>query len=771
VRVQACRWQDVDLRLDAVPARLVLPARLPRWTAPAVLGVLAVAATALPGTRVPAALTLGVLAVAAQLVGALRHRPGQRLPWLGLAAMLACWAAGLAVVARAPQDRVVGGALVEAGALVAVGLVVNLFLRQRRGSARTRRSATRWESLSRQVDEAVVVCVVGLGTAQVVVTGAATGLHQQNWAAVVAPLDVVLFCLLLRFAASREHLPVASRLALSAALVIAVYDMLATTGGQRISAPGSGLTVLWGVAAVLFIAAPLHPSMADVFTRSILQSRRSESSRLLGLAPLALAPVGLYLIGGAGVGTRLPTLVYLGIAALVTVLAIARGAQAVLGSEQRAEQDPLTGVANRRGLAAAFDRVLATAPSAGRPLGRLCLLDVDDFKEVNDTFGHEAGDRLLRTISQRLLAVVGSAGTVARSGGDEFILLLAPGGPPADRVLAAVFESPFDLGTASAPQSRRVRASAGWTTVSRGSELAHALADADVALYAAKRAGKDVVTAFAPALRADVLGRLALVHDLRQLLAGTGGGRLEVRYQPLVSLADDRVVGCEALVRWQHPDRGLLMPDDFLDLAEEHDLGARIDTMVLAEAVAQLVRWDVAGLPRLFVSVNLGRSSMLDPLLAPGVDASLRFVGLSPDRLHLEITEHSELPPSAGADALRTLAHAGVRVSLDDFGIGYTSLDYLRRYPVTTLKLDRSITEPLQHDPTSALLSGVVLLAGSLGIEVLAEGIETEVQKQRLTGLGVQLGQGHLLAPPLTADDFAALLRAPARVPEPALTR
>jgi diguanylate cyclase (GGDEF)-like protein len=754
----------VDLLLDPAPARpvpLALPVRWSRWTLPVVLGVLAVAATALPPTRVPAMLGLSLLAVVAQLVGVARHRPERRRPWLAVAAMLASWTAGMTVVAVAPDARAAGGALIQVGAVVAAGLVVGLFLRQRHAPVVARRSATRWEVLGRRVDQLVVASVVALGAAQVLATGMATGLGQQSWAAVIAPLDLVLACLLLRFAASRELLPLPGRLAVGAALVTAVYDMLVTTGGVRIASPHSALSVLWAVAAVLFIAAPLHHRMADVYSTAILQSRRTESSRLLGLTPLALAPAGLYALGGTGAGTRLPTPVYLGVAALVTVLVIARGAQTVLGSERRAQQDPLTGVANRRGLAAAFDQVLAARPatpaSPQRLLARLCLLDVDDFKQVNDTFGHEAGDRLLRAISERLLAVIGPAGTVARSGGDEFILLLDPDGPHPERVLAAVFEPPFDLGSAAPP--RRVRASAGWTAVTTGSELAHALADADVALYATKRTGKDGVTAFAPSLRADVLGRLALVDDLRQLLAGTGGGRLEVRYQPLVSLADDVVVGCEALVRWQHPERGLLMPDSFLGLAEEHGLGAQIDAEVLAEAVAQLTRWDAAGLPRLFVSVNLGRSSMLDPLLATGVQAALRSAGLPADRLHLEITEHAELPPTAGAEALRTLAGSGVRVSLDDFGVGYTSLDYLRRYPVTTLKLDRSITEPLQRDSTSALLSGVVLLAGSLGIEVLAEGIETEVQKQRLTALGARTGQGYLLARPLPADDLADMVR------------
>jgi len=403
-------------------------------------------------------------------------------------------------------------------------------------------------------------------------------------------------------------------------------------------------------------------------------------------------------------------------------------------------------------------------------LGRICLLDVDDFKHVNDTFGHAAGDQLLVEVSTRLTAAVGPTGTVARSGGDEFILLLSPSCPHPDELLPAVFGRPFDVGSAQAPYPRRLRASAGWTTVQLDSRLPHVLADADIALYAAKATGKDAVVAFEPRLRADVLGRLTLVEDLRQLLDGTGAGELAVRYQPLVSLSDGRVLGCEALVRWQHPERGLVLPDTFLGLAEEHDLAARIDALVLTEALTQLAHWDAEGLPRLFVSVNLGRSSMLDPALADVVRAALTRTGTTPDRLHLEITEHAELPVAAGAETLRSLADDGVRVSLDDFGIGYTSLDYLRRYPVSTLKLDRSITEPLQRESSSALLAGVVLLAGSLGIEVLAEGIETPAQQQRLTALGATVGQGYLLARPLPAEEFSAFVHRTG-VPSPPVPR
>jgi diguanylate cyclase (GGDEF)-like protein len=710
-------------------------------------------ATALPPTRIPAVLVATGVAAVALPLGIRLHRPGRRLPWIAATLMLWLWAVGIVVLART-GDRRAAGWFIEAGAVVAALMVgYLLFAWQRNPPAPSGRRHTRGEALGRRADQMVVGCTVALGGCQMAATALAPQFGYTTWATVIAPLDVVLACLLLRFAASRQRLGTGSVVAIGAALLTALYDMLATTQGQRVAPLGSWLSTIWAAAACLYAVASLHPSMADFFTPATLQSRRSESARLLGLAPLALAPVGLYAIGGAGLGTRLPVPMYLAAGALISVLAVVRGAQAVLTSERRAERDPLTGMANRRGLVTAFDRLVGTGGTAdaadvqtgNRPLGRLSLLDVDDFKHVNDTFGHEAGDRLLLAIAERLREVVGSQGTVARSGGDEFVILLGPGAGYPEELLATAFSRPFDLRIGLDTRSTQIRASAGWAPVTAASQLAHTLAEADIALYAAKGAGKGGVCAFHEGLREDVLGRLSLVDDLRRLLSGSrDAGSLELRYQPLVSLADDRIVGCEVLLRWEHPERGLLPPDSFLPPAEQHGLAARIE----------VAEWDAAGLPEPIVSVNLGRSSMLDPQLADVVRSALRASGLRPGRLHLEITEHSELPVTAGVQPLWSLAEEGVRVSLDDFGIGYTSLDYVRRYPVSTLKLDRSITEPLQHETCSPLLRGVVLLAGSLGIEVLAEGIESGVQKERLRALGVQFGQGYALAHPLTAEDF-----------------
>lgn len=244
-----------------------------------------------------------------------------------------------------------------------------------------------------------------------------------------------------------------------------------------------------------------------------------------------------------------------------------------------------------------------------------------------------------------------------------------------------------------------------------------------------------------------MLGRLALEADLRRLVAGEpDAGELVLLYQPLVALPSRVVQGCEALVRWRHPTRGLLGPDTFLPVAEALGHGADLDAWVLREACRAARTWPD---PTWTVSINLGRSTMMDCRLADRVHRALADTGLDPRRLNLEITEHDQLPPEAGVLALHDLAAAGVGISLDDFGAGYTSVAYLQRYPVSVLKLDRSITGP---DAAGALLGGLVGLARGLGITVLAEGIETDEQCARLARLGVDAGQGWLFGRPVPTD-------------------
>ncbi|WP_157519387.1 bifunctional diguanylate cyclase/phosphodiesterase [Modestobacter sp. Leaf380] len=695
--------------------------------------------TLLPATRPPAMVTACVLAALAPVLGLWLYRPARRLPWFLLTAMLVAWAVSFAATTT---ELALDAQFV--GTLVAVAVVSTLFDLHRRGPGRQRRewARTTW---GRRVDQLVVLVVLALAVAQAVRTATAVDAPPSAW---WSPVDVVLACLLLRFVASRAELGLSMKLFVGAGVLACVYDAVVANTGTHIVALPHPLNSLWALATTLFVAASVHPSMRQAFVPGRLRRMRSESGRVLGLVPLLLVPCVLATFDPAG---RLPTSVYLVTGAVVAALTVARGAQALRTSEERARRDPLTSLANRRALQEAFDALVLGAAHTGGPIGRLVALDLDDFKNVNDTWGHETGDQLLVRVGDRLAEAVGDTGTVARSGGDEFVVLLRPGAPDVPDLLERAFLQSFVLDTGAHQQLFVVRASSGWVDLTTTSALPHALADADIALYTSKATARGTTTRFAPEQREAVLGRLALAEDLRALVCGErGAGELTLLFQPLVSLRDRRVLGCEALVRWAHPTRGLIGPDDFLPLAEVQGRGSAVDTWVLQQACTVAAGWAQQGLPW-SVSVNLGRSSMVDPDLEARVRAALASTGLTADRLHLEITEHDQLPTEAGVAALRALADSGVQVSLDDFGTGYTSLAYLQRYPVSVLKLDRSVTGV---DSPTALLTGVVGLADALGITVLAEGIESDEQCARLAALGADRGQGWLFGRPVPADQL-----------------
>ncbi|MEI4273431.1 bifunctional diguanylate cyclase/phosphodiesterase [Klenkia sp. LSe6-5] len=695
-----------------------------------------------PATRAPAVVLISVLATLAPAVGAVVHRATRPVVWALVTVMLTGWTLSIGLGTRWP---VFGEAAQDVGTLVGAGIVVHMFaqhVRSRPGERRARRRAA-WVG---RADLAILVVLVGLVVAQVVTTARADDAAPSAYA---APADLLLIALVLRLLLSRAGITTSLRLFITGCVLAGVYDVVAASSGTRLQPLQAPISVLWAVAMALLVAAALQPSMAVAFSPASLRRLRPESGRVLGLVALAPVPLALALLPAPG---RLPLLVHVAAGALVSALVIVRGAGALLASEGHAARDPLTRLANRRGLQIAFDHLLIAARPGDTEIGRLALLDLDDFKEVNDTHGHETGDLLLCAVGERLSAAVGATGTVARSGGDEFVLVLRPGAPPVPDVLAAAFGQPVQLG-GMAQRDVVVRCSAGWVPLTPASELPLALADADIALYASKGAARGTATRFDPAQREAVLGQLGLGEDLRRVLRGDpAAGELFLLFQPLVELRTRAVVGCEALVRWQHPTRGVLGPDTFLPVAELQGHGAAVDTWVLDQACAAAAQWSAQGTRRT-VSVNLGRSSLVDPDLAVRVRAALATHGLAADRLHLEITEHDQLPPEAGVLPLQELAELGVRVSLDDFGTGYTSLAYLHRYPVTLLKLDRSVTGP---DTSAELIAGITGLAGALGIEVLAEGVESEEQHARLLAFGIDAGQGWLYGAPVPAEQLPA---------------
>ncbi|PZP99667.1 MAG: GGDEF domain-containing protein [Variovorax paradoxus] len=420
--------------------------------------------------------------------------------------------------------------------------------------------------------------------------------------------------------------------------------------------------------------------------------------------------------------------------------------------------DTLTGLPNRRLMHDRLEQLLGRTRRHGLP-GALVLIDLDNFKEVNDTLGHGQGDALLRLVAQRLQSCVRRSDTVARLGGDEFVLLLGDLGADLSAAtlraadlgekLRRILEQPYFL------DGDRVHAalSAGVVLLQgRDESVDQVLSQADMALYKAKGAGGNQVCFFDPALQADVNARAGLLADLRQAQAR---GELRLYFQPIVQ-ADRQVGGFEALLRWVHPVRGLVSPADFIPLAEQSGLILPIGQWVLDQACAQLARWAQGPATRGWtLAVNVSARQFRDGGFVPSVQRALACSGADPHRLRLELTEsmlHADLDATiARMAALRRL---GVRFALDDFGTGYSSLSYLKRLPLDQLKIDKSFVAEITTDPDDAAIARtIVSLARSLRLRVVAEGVETEGQFAFLRRIGCHGYQGYLFAAPQPLHD------------------
>jgi len=423
---------------------------------------------------------------------------------------------------------------------------------------------------------------------------------------------------------------------------------------------------------------------------------------------------------------------------------------------QLAHYDALTGLPNRVLFDERLQRATEDARRDGAPLA-LLLLDLDRFKEVNDTRGHPVGDVLLRQVADRLRGAVRATDSVARLGGDEFTVLLpgadAVGAARVARDIGAAFAAPFAVGN----QAFHIGGSVGIALCpAHGADGTTLLRHADVAMYAAKRGRLDHAV-YDPAQDQHSAARLALVEELR---AAIERGALALHYQPQVDLTSGRVCGVEALVRWPHPERGLIPPDAFIPLAEQTGLIAPLTEWVLAEAVRQARAWQRAGL-LLAVSVNLSMWNLHDPALPARVAGLLREHGLPPAWLRLELTESVLMADAERAlDVLTRLSGLGVRLAVDDFGAGYSSLAYLKKLPVDELKIDQGFVRALATDATdAAIVASTVALGHALGLRVVAEGIEDRATWDRLVAMGCDVAQGYYMSRPLPADALARWLR------------
>jgi len=424
----------------------------------------------------------------------------------------------------------------------------------------------------------------------------------------------------------------------------------------------------------------------------------------------------------------------------------------------QAFHDVLTGLANRALLMDRLEHALGAARRHGRGLAVL-FIDLDDFKAINDSLGHMVGDQLLAAAAQRILACLRAGDTPARIGGDEFAVLLEDveaemAAEVGGRIVEAL-RRPFR----AAERELHAHASVGIALHTDPSQTADdLLRDADVAMYVAKRRGKDRVETFHSDAHRPTVNRLALLADLREAF---DAGQLALVFQPVVELTTRRVTALEALLRWHHPERGIVQPDEFVSLAEESGHISVVGSWVLREACRQLRVWDkVVKGPPLSVGVNVS-GRQVEPSLVGVVQDALRAARLSPHRLILEITESALLEDPDGARAiLEQLRATGVRIAIDDFGTGRSSLDYLRRLPVDVLKIDRTFVAALGDGHQGPELLGSILSLGrALHIDVVAEGVEDEGQARELQLLGARYGQGFHFSRPLSPPEMTGFLR------------
>jgi diguanylate cyclase (GGDEF)-like protein/PAS domain S-box-containing protein len=431
----------------------------------------------------------------------------------------------------------------------------------------------------------------------------------------------------------------------------------------------------------------------------------------------------------------------------------------------QAFHDSLTGLANRALFEDRLAHALAGLPRSGSGLTVL-FVDLDDFKTVNDSLGHSAGDELLRAVGERLHHNLRGTDTVARLGGDEFGVLLedAPtftaAAETARRLLAAL-GPPFLI----EGRQLNVSASIGIALSDPYSETMQLMRNADLAMYEAKRRGGAQWRLFEESMHATALGRLELGSQLQRAVEEQ---QFELHYQPIVRLSDAAVIGAEALIRWRHPERGLLPPQEFLPLVEQTRLIVQIGHWALTEACGTLAAWEET-FPRpdpLFLSVNISMRQLHERDVVEDVRAALAEAELEPHRLVLEITE-SFLADEAESTLshLQRLRALGVRLAVDDFGTGYSALSYLQRFPIDILKIDRSFVEHARRASTSlSLVRSIVQLGRSLHLDLVAEGIEEAEQAEELLAMGVTSGQGFYFAEPLEPERFAALLATDARL-------
>jgi diguanylate cyclase (GGDEF)-like protein len=411
-----------------------------------------------------------------------------------------------------------------------------------------------------------------------------------------------------------------------------------------------------------------------------------------------------------------------------------------------AQRDPLVGLLNHAAFQDRLEDILAKQGGAV-----VLYIDIDDFKNVNDTLGHKAGDDVLIETAHRIRSILHDTDDAARLGSDEFGILLPGVDAEAGEVVAShvleLLRSPIPVNG----KLVHINGSIGLAVGGPDDTPDGLVRDAHVALYLAKNAGKNRFQLFRPSAHASILSRIALRAQLSEAITA---GQFVLHYQPIVNVADRSLVACEALVRWQHPERGLIGPDEFIPIAEETGLIVELGRWIMREACTEAAKWaTLFGARAPAISVNASGIQFRDPAFPSDIDSAVAASGLDPRSLIIELTESTLINADGAADLLAGLRHAGTRIALDDFGTGYSSLAYLARYPIDILKVDRAFVQSIGTGSREDMLtSAIVNLARDMKIQVIAEGVETIEQFERLAELKCDWIQGYLISRPLPSE-------------------
>jgi diguanylate cyclase (GGDEF)-like protein len=720
------------------------------WARYLLVGVLAAAADVL----LPVGLVRDVLycmvaasGAVAMVVGVRRNRPAEPVAWYFIAAGMASWVLGGALYASYhPTGRADAFASpADAFYLATYPLVVGGLLLFARSRGRESRPTALLDS---------VILTVGVGLLSWVF------LIEPSWAASRGPIlgrlvdvayplgNVLLFGTLVRLAKAPGVGRAASRLLAGLVGTMLAFQSLvqASTVAPIIDVHPSLLDPRWLAAYVLAGAAALHPSMRALSAPAPERAGTMHAGQLVGLAAALL--IGPAILGGelvAGVALRAGPVVVA--SAVLVLLVMVRMVRMVRHVQDQATTDDLTGLPNRRAL---YLQANVRLVDSQRRRQALLMLDLDRFKEVNDSLGHHAGDQLLVQVGVRLGEHLRFGDLLVRLGGDEFAVLLE--GADHDQAVAVAgklreaLAEPFTLGDMAVHSTVSVGIA---LFPDHGADLSTLLRKADIAMYKAKASGDLHIYGGADD---DGATRLRTVEELRIALTSH---QLVVHYQPKIDLRTGDVHSVEALVRWDHPTRGLLYPDRFLDLVEEAGLMRTLTRVVLQITLDQVAIWWAQG-QHLTVAVNLSASSLVDADLPDEVVAMLAARDLSPRVLQLEITEEFLMADRDRARAILTrLREHGIQISVDDFGTGYSSLSYLRDLPIDELKLDRSFVFPMADDArAAALVASIIALAHSLGLRMVAEGVENDVAYAELARLGCDQAQGFHMSRPVPAVEL-----------------